>query len=806
MRVSRFLAMAVLSACAVQGFGATPAPDQSSAGVVEEVLVTSRRVSESIQDVPVAVTAFTDRDLGRIAPRTLKDLDGLSPNVFIGQQTAGPSMGAIFIRGIGYADVEKTQSPQVGVIIDGIFQGTNTGQIIDMFDVERVEINRGPQGVLYGKNTNGGTIVVERVKPKMNEWDAIGSIQAGNYSALKGKARVNVPLLEDKLALKLGVMGEMRDGFYDNKTRGGDKGIGNVDYSTYTAALRYQPTDAIDATLTYDHIRDRSDLPPQNPLIYGKQPWKTWAQFPEHAFLTTDSYDLQVQWDLGFATLNSITGYVDEQDKTRQDFDGTGTLDTAAVPLVQLHTLRDAKYQQFTEELRLSGDIVKNVSYVTGVYYYQTTMNHGQGTNQYLQLPFGLPAGVSCSTIGPPVAPFAGFYVDNPSLGNVLCQTSIPLPSWQQTQEDVTSQAVFGAVNWDVTDRVELSVGLRWLKDTKDFKGAFYTADAPSAIDPPMQANTTTPDAGFPVNQNEDWDRTIGKFSATWRPTDTNTLYASYSQGFRSGGFSNRGNDPRFLAYNPETAKAYEIGSKNELWERRMRLNMAVFYTLIEQYQFSSIITTNGRSPGTNTIINNGGDAEVYGFESDLTVDFTDSLSAIATFGYLGNSSDKFNISSERVPFPANGAAGTACNPQDNPQFFPNFPPDLTPNTCPSVQIGGGDLGRAPKYDYSITGVYQTQFGGNDFSLSASFRWQDSFIIVGGATSSSVVKEDAYSIIDARAAYQWNLKDGSYVLFALTGKNLSDTKYLDQALPLGNGGFQGWGSPRTYALEVTWQM
>jgi outer membrane receptor protein involved in Fe transport len=122
------------------GFGCHGAPDQSSAGVVEEILVTSRRVSESIQDVPVAVTAFTERELDRVAPRTLKDLDGLSPNVFIGQQTAGPSMGAIFIRGIGYADVDKTQSAQVGVIIDGIFQGTNTGQIIDMFDVERVEI------------------------------------------------------------------------------------------------------------------------------------------------------------------------------------------------------------------------------------------------------------------------------------------------------------------------------------------------------------------------------------------------------------------------------------------------------------------------------------------------------------------------------------------------------------------------------------------------------------------------------------------------------------------------------------------
>lgn len=772
---------------------------QSSAGVIEEILVTSRREAESLQDVPVAVTAFTGRDLERIAPRTLKDLDGLSPNVFIGQQTAGPSMGAIFIRGIGYADVEKTQAPQVGVIIDGIFQGTNTGQIIDMFDVDRVEINRGPQGVLYGKNTNGGTIVVERVKPQFNEWGWATSAQAGNYSEMLGKARVNIPLVQDQLALKLGVMGKLRDGYYDNNTRGSGKGIGDVNFTTYTAALRWQPTEAIDAIFTYDHIRDRSDLPPQNPRVYGDQPQETWANFPEHAFLTTDSYGLQAQWDLGFAVLSSITGYVDSNDKTRQDFDGA-TLNTVAVPLVQLHTLRDAKYQQFTQELRLSGDIVDNVSYTAGVYYYDTTMNHGQGTNQYLQLPgvaFGIP-GV------PPCAPFLAPNPD-PLVGDALCQAG-PLPSWQQTQEDVTSNAVFASVNWDVTDTIELSAGVRWLKDTKDFQGAFFTADAPTLIDPPLNANTTIADPGFPVKQNADWDDTITKFTATWRFTDNNSVYASYSEGFRSGGFSNRGNDPRFLSYDPEDATAYEIGSKNEFYDGRVRLNMAAFYTLLENTQFTSIITTNGRSPGTNTIINNAdGDVDIYGFETDLTVAVTDNFSAIGTFGYLTNSSDKFSISSELVPYPANGAAGTACNPQDNPGNFPNAPA-LTPNTCPSLEVGGGELGRAPKYNTSITGVWEQNIGGNDLAISASYRWQDKWIIVGGTTSAAVIEEDAYSIIDARAMYQWNRADGEFIRFSLTGKNLGDTEFRDQALPLGaNGGFQGWGFPRTYAFEVMWQ-
>ena len=122
----------------------------ASSAVIEEVVVTSRRLSESVQDVPISVSAFTMADLERIAPRTLRDIDGLMPNVFVGQQTAGPSMGAIFIRGIGAADVEKSVVPSVGLVLDGVFQGTSTGQLIDTFDVAQIEVNRGPQGVLYG--------------------------------------------------------------------------------------------------------------------------------------------------------------------------------------------------------------------------------------------------------------------------------------------------------------------------------------------------------------------------------------------------------------------------------------------------------------------------------------------------------------------------------------------------------------------------------------------------------------------------------------------------------------------------------
>ena len=179
---------------------------EESTRSMEEVVVTSRRKDESVQDVPLSVTAFGEEAIAQIKPNTLRDFDGLVPNVYIGMNTAGPGASALYIRGVGYADIEKTQSPQVGVIVDGIQMGSSTGQLIDVFDVESIEINRGPQGVLFGKNTIGGNIVVNRVKPQFNDFGVKASAEMGNYNGRTMKARVNIPLIDDTLAFKFGAI------------------------------------------------------------------------------------------------------------------------------------------------------------------------------------------------------------------------------------------------------------------------------------------------------------------------------------------------------------------------------------------------------------------------------------------------------------------------------------------------------------------------------------------------------------------------------------------------------------------------
>ena len=165
---------------------------------IDEIIVTSRKTEENIQDVPIAVYAVDEKALDDFRPTTMRDLDSLAPNLQVGMNTASGNQGAIFVRGCGYAEVEKTQNPPVGLIVDGLFLGTNTGTLLDAFDWAKIQVNSGPQGVVYGKNTSCGNVVVERNKPSKDfEFDTEVSI--GNYEAYELGLILNIPI-NDKVS------------------------------------------------------------------------------------------------------------------------------------------------------------------------------------------------------------------------------------------------------------------------------------------------------------------------------------------------------------------------------------------------------------------------------------------------------------------------------------------------------------------------------------------------------------------------------------------------------------------------------
>ena len=796
MNITRNLAL-----IAVMG-ASTVAPltlAEESSRSMEEVVVTSRRKDESVQDVPLSVTAFGEEAIEQIKPNTLRDFDGLVPNVYIGMNTAGPGASALYIRGVGYADIEKTQSPQVGVIVDGIQMGSSTGQLIDVFDVESIEINRGPQGVLFGKNTIGGNIVVNRVKPQFNDFGVKASAEMGNYNGKTMKARVNIPLINDTLAFKFGAISRERDGFYDNVNL--NRTAGDIDFSSQTAALAWAPSDSVEINLTYDHIGDRSQTMPQDPRFDGDNRFVNRADKIEPTSYEVDQIGLKIDWDISDTmTLHYVGGSANGRDVVNQDFDG-GDINGAAIPFAQLHTLRDQKYDIQSQELRLDIDVNEQVSAMVGYYDFASDLAFRQDTNNILQLPnvaIGLPAEVPCAAVG---------FRSNATPGlETFCQ----FPNARSTQlagETVDSKAWFGSISYRATDDFEVTLGARSIDESKsaynsytDF--SFNPADgrvanpvyddvsAAGYNEHDFRGLASIPGASYETPEKS-WSETIITASASYRISDQSLAYASYSEGFRSGGFSIRNaSGPDRAGYDPETADQFEIGVKNDFLDNRLRVNLAYYVLNREGAQFSSIITLPpGSIPGTTTYINNGGESESKGVEIEGQWFMNDNLRLIFNYGTIDVENSAFTLACELVDGCVTAVVG-----------------ELDPSGT-LRNLGGGSDSRQPEDSLSISLAFDQEMGGGLFGANVGYKTVGDFLLVNtGGGADQRLYEGGYSQVDARISYSFETSGGDQWSITAFGKNLTDEAFKEHALFLGGPttGFQGWGAPRTYALELVW--
>jgi iron complex outermembrane receptor protein len=750
------------------------------ANEIEEVVVTSRRKSESVQDVPLSVTVFGGEKIKQLKPATLRDFDGLAPNVYIGMNAAGPGNSTIYIRGVGYPGSEKTQSPQVAVIVDDVQMGSSTGALIDVFDVESIEINRGPQGVLFGRNTIGGNIVVNRVKPQFNDFGLAASAIVGNYGAQTIKARVNIPLIDDVLALKIGAISREADGFYDNVTIGGDQG--DIDFASQTLALRWAPNDQVDAILTYDRIDDNTEITPQDSLSDGDNRFKTSADKETPTSLEVDQISLRVNWDINEnLTLTSITANNTSTDETQSDFDG-GSINSLSVPIVQLHPLRAQDFDYFSQEIRLSGSITEDLDFMVGYTYYDSELDYVQFTNNILQFPqaalpaLGLPAGVPCTGLG---------LRDHPVVGGVFCQ----FPNQRSTQfagEEVESSALFASLTWRPTDDLEFLVGVRRIDEEKDGNNRYLdhsdgTFDLPGDAEHDFSADPQTAGASYTVSDN--WQDTITTASAKWAFRDNAQAYISYSEGFRSGGFSIRSVTAANAPYDPETAEQIEIGIKSNWLDGALLFNLAYYQLDREDGQFISIVTLPpGSIPGTNTIVNNGGNNETTGWELETAWNINENFSLLLNAGTIDVDNGAFTLACDVIDGCAGGdPSGTIRN------------------------LGGNSDSRQPESSYSATLAYSREIGPGFLSVNTGYKKVGDFLLVNtGAGPNNRLFEGDYGQWDAQVGYDMQLKNDDTLSFSLYGKNLGDTEFKEQALFLGGptAGFQGWGAPRTYALEV----
>ncbi|MEC8819385.1 MAG: TonB-dependent receptor, partial [Pseudomonadota bacterium] len=508
---------------------------------------------------------------------------------------------------------------------------------------------------------------MNRVKPRFNDFGVNASVEAGNYNSRQLKVRLNVPLIEDELALKVGVIDRSRDGFYMNENIGGT--AGDVDFRSITAALRWAPSDIFEATLTYDNIDDTSQIPPQDPRYDGSNPFITLSDKREPTTYDVDQVGIRATLELSDnVTLHSITGWHDGADGVNQDFDGAG-VDGLAIPFAQLHTLREQQFEVLTQEVRVTGSFNDNLDFMVGYYYYDSELDFKQRTNNILQLPaavLGL-TGVPCAGI-PAIGLILPFRA-NPTVGDVFCQ----FPNAKSTQlsaQDVVSDAFFGSITWRPNDALEIMLGMRYIEEETSAQTAYYdhstgtfdTGGVESEHDFSGLPSVLSPNG---YDSGDYWEDTIFTTSISYAFTDSNRVYASYSEGFRSGGFSIRSARAASEApFDPETADQVEIGSKNELLDGKLHLNIAYYSIDRVGGQFSSIISLPpGSIPGTTTIINNGGTSTTDGWELESRWMINENFTLLLNYGSLNADNGTVSIACEFLDGCVSSVPGGAPDP-----------------------------------------------------------------------------------------------------------------------------------------------
>lgn len=732
-----------LSALAL-AVAATSAPQvlaQEKRVALEEVIVTARKREESIQSVPVSVTSI-GRELKEASLRRLDDIQSFTPNVYI-RTTAGiPGGAAISIRGVSYQETDKTLDPSIGVIMDGLYLGTSSGALLNNFDTKRVEVLRGPQGTLFGKNTTGGVVNIIRGDVTM-EWGGDFSVTLGDDGREDVKGVLNVPLIEDKLGVKLFANQIKSDGWIKNTTIN-DDAFGD-DKNTYGLAVQWRPTDNFDIKLHYERNNDETDT---GANVNVSQPGQDLdcnlsdpTYFPGGGFFTVPSceadeiradedntsandrnyndseyetYILTMNWDLGPVLLTSITGNRDMDEQYRFEFDG-GSQEFLSFDYTN-------EWEQFSQELRLTSDFSDTIEFVGGLYYWE--VDYAQDWDVY-ELLYSLDASGNLID-GVPVPGIAGF---------------TPATTSRNGQsQDTKSYAAFAQGDWSVNDQWTLTAGIRYTYEEKDFIGGNGIVYEKIPGEPRPEFETASFD--------DDWEETTGKLGFRYQHNDDVMVFGSWSEGFKSGGFFGRqasfdGFDP---TYEPEYVTNWEIGVKSTWMDGRMTFNPTIFFNDYEDKQ-EDVLQFNDNSD-VQTVIRNASTLQIFGVELEAQYQITEAWDVRISYGYLDAEYDEYLAD-------LNGDGEVTDNS------------DLQPRNTPENTFG-------------LNTSYTWEIGPGDLVGFASYRWRDDIEVLAqrDPTPGSVGNDPLGHLgsiqnLDLNLTYSWS--DGRYRLSAY-GRNVTDER------------------------------
>jgi iron complex outermembrane receptor protein len=625
--------------------GASARSAESARSQLEEIVVSARRREESIQNVPISIAAFSGADLAARQVVTTQGLTELTPNLQfspVAPSSGNNTAGVIFIRGVGATDFIASTDPGVGFYVDGVYFARSAGTAVSLLDVDHIEVLRGPQGTLFGRNTLGGAIQVITNKPSFDRTS--GSIEAtfGDFSRREGIGVLNLRL-SDTLAIRLAAILRTQDGYVTNVLTGRDLG----DVNTFGARLSvlWKPTDSFELLWASDYMSDHTNGTPNvfggintsapfvqfaslaagcpgytgppapvpentDPRCANNQylslgPYKVASNAHTHSQLDMWGSQLTATWHIAdWITLKSITGYRETQPYSVRDADNT--------PLIVLETINRDDMKQFTQELQFLGDAFDSrLHWQAGAYYFHETD------------PQDYPA-----------------YLPLPPVGGLNTAAFIKNESY----------ALFTQESFDITKELQLTVGVRYTNDTKEATPDFRPAPPNAALGygdygiyivpypnesmlplvclapPPVVAMLPCSGSNTylyaPVLNKQTSSKVTPMASLQYRWTPALMSYFSYSEGYKSGGFNTRIIQPVFSptdptgrqqlpSYGPETVDSYELGAKfGTSW---LRLSAALFNA---KYRDIQIEVREGAAP----VVQNAGDATIKGFELEGTL------------------------------------------------------------------------------------------------------------------------------------------------------------------------------------------
>jgi len=697
------------------GIAATQVYAQDGA-TIEEIIVTARKREERLQDVPISIAAFSAKDLEARSITSLKELGQATPNFsFYNHAQYGNGGAIVYMRGIGQEDPDLYWDMGVGVYVDGAYNGRMQGVDLDLMDVEQVEVLRGPQGTLFGRNTIGGAVNIVTARPT-DDFHGTAEITTGRFNRIDGKASINIPLVPGKMAMTLAGVSRNRDGYskrLDFYTGEKTAELGDRNSLSGRVVLNWTPTEDTSFLLSIDGTRAREAgsartvlaydptaplagllnlfvIPAYGDVFLTDSEYTSYADGSNFTDLDASGVTLTADWDFGNWAAKSITSYRKTDMITGVDPDGSfyNVIDYIA----------DIEHEQFSQELQISGLSFDNrLNWVLGLYYFNEDGSNHNPVDIYSDL----------LAFSPPLPP-----IDPSSTAD----------SWVKAE----SYAVFGQGSYSINDKLSVTGGLRWSYDQKDVTVLRYAHVTGNGVIIPK------------TSKDENWDAFTGRVGLEYAWTEEIMAYLSIARGYKSGGINGRPVTAlSFIAFDPEYTWTYEVGFKSDWLDNRLRLNGAFFFTDYTDMQFQ-VIQGDPATGVQTTVVDNAAQSEIQGFELDLVAMPVAGLTLNASVGYIDA---KYT--------------------------------ELDPTSTLPISLDD-EFVKTPKWSVTLSGEYTVPI--QDWGeLTARLDYSYKSKIHHDAANSLTALQESYGLLNGRLTF--DSADGKWAV-SLFGTNLTDKRYL----------------------------